>query len=192
MTARHYLGFLALHAGACLMACGGGGSSPTTPSTPSPTPTPTPVATTPSPTPSPSPTPCTTGLCEDPTTNTAPPERVILRFYQLFNEKGEWVLPTPDPYKQKVREPIPLGFTIRLDVTGKDADGQPTNGKEDIAWLYSDDGMIEEASQGPFQRKVKVLKPGKWELYVVFDGTPSNSLGFTFCDPAADPACKYP
>ncbi len=52
--------------------------------------------------------------------------------------------------------------------------------------------MIEEAIQSPFQRKIKVLKPGKWELYVVFDGTPSNSLGFTFCDPAADPTCKYP
>jgi hypothetical protein len=148
-----------------------------------------PTATSPSPTLDPT---CTVGLCEPPTTNTAQPERVLLKLYQLFDEKGQWALPTPDPFKQRVKEPIPVGFTIRFDVTGKDADGNPTNGKEQLDWIYSDATMIADSIQSSFQRKVKVLKPGKWELYVLFDGTPSNSLGFTFCDPAADPSCKYP
>jgi hypothetical protein len=117
---------------------------------------------------------------------------VILRLYQLFDADGSWVLPTPDPFKQRVKQPIPLGFTMRFDVTGKDANGNPTNGKRQIDWIYSDPSMIEDSIQSDFQRKVKILKPGPWELYVVFDGAPSNSLGFTFCDPAADPTCKYP
>ena len=177
----------------CAIVVSCGGSSPSTTPNPvlSPTATPAPPTAT-SPSPSPTPDPCTVGLCEPPTTNTAPPDRVLLKLYQLFDEKGQWALPTPDPFKQKVKEPIPVGFTIRFDVTGKDADGNPTNGKEQVDWIYSDATMIADSIQSSFQRKVKVLKPGKWELYVVFDGTPSNSLGFTFCDPAADPSCKYP
>jgi hypothetical protein len=176
----------------CAVVVGCGGSSASTIPNPVSTPTATPAPPTPT---SPSPTPdpaCNVGLCESPTINTAPPERVVLRLYQLFDEKGQWALPTPDPFKQKVREPIPVGFIIRFDVTGKDADGNPTNGKEDVNWIYSDPSMIEDSIQSNFQRKVRILKPGKWELYVLFDGTPSNSLGFTFCDPATDPSCKYP
>src|SRR4249920_1795142 len=81
-------------------ACGGGNSSPSTPSTPVPTPKPTPTPDpNPTPTPDPSATPCTVGLCEAPTTNTEPVVRVILKFFQLFDRNGDWVLPTPDPVK---------------------------------------------------------------------------------------------
>ena len=84
-------------------ACGGGSSTPSTPSTPAPTPkaTPTPDPN-PTPTPDPNATPCTVGLCEPETTNTSQPARVILRLYQLFDKEGTWVLPTPDPVKQVV------------------------------------------------------------------------------------------
>jgi len=173
-----------------LAACGGGSSGPTTPATPVATPTPTPA---PTPTPSPTPDPaCEAGLCEDPTTNTAPPVRVILRFYQLFDQNGVWVLPTPDPIKQIVKEPIPLGYSIRLDLTAKDADDKPTNGKSDVQFDISDPTMVDITISGDFQRKIKVLKPGKWEIFGKLDGVASNSLGFTFCDPKADPLCKYP
>jgi hypothetical protein len=151
------------------------------------------VAVAPTPTPTPTPDPaCDQGLCETPTTNTAPPVRVILRFYQLFDANGTWVLPTPDPVKQVVKEPIPLGFTIRLDMTAKDVNDQPTNGSSNVDFVISDPSMVDIANSGQFQRKIKVLKPGHWELYGTLDGVASNSLGFTFCDPAADPACKYP
>jgi hypothetical protein len=52
--------------------------------------------------------------------------------------------------------------------------------------------MVDIAISGDFQRKVKILKPGKWEIFGLLDGVASNSLGFTFCDPKADPLCKYP
>jgi hypothetical protein len=175
-----------------LASCGGSSAVPTAP----PTPTPTPVAVaTPTPTPTPSATPdpnCTLGLCEDPVTNTAPPVRVILRFYQLFDENGLWVLPTPDPVKQVVKEPMPLGYTIRIDLTGKDIDDKPTNGKGNVDFDISDPTMVDIAISGDFQRKIKILKPGKWEIFGTLDGVASNSLGFTFCDPKADPLCKYP
>jgi hypothetical protein len=52
--------------------------------------------------------------------------------------------------------------------------------------------MVDVLISGDFQRKIKVLKVGKWEGYGVLDGVASNSLGFTFCDPKTDPACRYP
>ena len=175
-----------------LAACGGGSSGPTTPPTPVATPTP-PVAASPTPTPVPTVDPaCAIGLCEAPTTNTAPPARVILRFYQLFDAGGAWVQPTPVPFKQVVKEPMPLGYTIRLDMTAKDENDQATNGKMDIDFVVSDETMVEISLSSDFQRKIKVLKPGKWEIYGVLDGVASNSLGFTFCDPKADATCKYP
>jgi hypothetical protein len=174
-----------------LSACGGGGATPTAPATP----TPTPIAVTPTPTPTPSATPdpaCNVGLCEAPTTNTSPPVRVILRLYQLFDANGTWVLPTPDPVKQVVKEPIPVGYTIRLDLTAKDKDDQPTNGMMGVDFLLSDPSMVDISISSDFQRKVKVLKAGQWEIYGTLDGVASNSLGFTFCDPKLDVACKYP
>jgi hypothetical protein len=102
------------------------------------------------------------------------------------------VLPTPDPVKQVVKEPIPVGFTLRIDLTAKDADDKATNGKGDVSFDISDPTMVDIALSGDFQRKIKVLKPGKWEIFGILDGVASNSLGFTFCDPKADPACKYP
>ena len=161
-------------------ACGGGGSSPTAAPTPAPTPTPNPQPT-PTPTPSPTPDPsCATGLCEQPTTNTAPVVRVTLKLFQLFDKEGNWVLPTPDPVKQVVKEPIPVGYTIRLDVTGKDKDEKDTLGNKDIRFIYSDESMVEISIQSDFQRKLKVLKPGPFNVYALFDGVGSNDLNFTF------------
>jgi hypothetical protein len=178
---------LAIALGLVIMAaaCGGGSSSSptavlTTPvPTPKPTPTPDPN---PTPTPDPSATPCTVGLCEPETTNTAPPVRVILRLYQLFDKDGQWVLPTPDPVKQVVKQPIPVGYTIRLDVTGKDADGKDTLGQKNIQFIYSDPTMVQEAIQSDWQRKLLVLKPGAFKVYASFDGRGSNDLNFTFVE----------
>jgi hypothetical protein len=161
-----------------LPACGGGGS-PTAAPTPVPTPTPQPQ---PTPTPEPTPTPCPVGLCEAPTTNTAPVVRSILRLFQLFDQNGIWVLPTPDPVKQVVLQPIPVGYTIRLDVTGRDADDKETLGKAKIEFFYSDETMVAPSIQSDFQRKLKVLKPGKFTVYAMFDGVGTNDLHFTFVE----------
>ena len=162
-------------------ACGGGSSAPSTPSTPAPTPKPTPTPDpNPTPAPDPSATPCTVGLCEPSTTNTAQPVRVILRLYQLFDQNDNWVTPTPDPVQQVVKEPIPVGYTIRLDVTGKDGEGEDTVGKKDIQFVFSDPDMVQESIQNDFQRKLKVKKAGAFTVYATFDGVGSNDLRFTF------------
>ena len=163
------------------LSCGGGGSpvspGPSNPTpTPAPAPTPTPVASS-SPTPSP---PC--DGCEPPVTNRNPVARVILKLYQCFDRNNQ---PTfcPDPVKQVVNEPIPVGYRIRLDVTGRDADQHDTNGVsngEGIVFIYSDPTFVEENIMSNWQRKLLILKPGKWEVYAVFDGVASNSLAFTF------------
>lgn len=167
------------------LSCGGGGS-PASPGPSNPTPTPAPAPTpTPTPAPAPSPTasPCTQGLCEDPTTNRNPVARVILKLYQCFDRNNQPAF-CPDPVKQVVNEPIPVGYRIRLDVTGRDADNKDTNGPtgdgEGIYFVYSDPTFVEEHVMTNWQRKLTILKPGKWEVYAVFDGVASNSLAFTF------------
>lgn len=179
MIRRRALPGLALAVILPLAACGGGGgSSPTAPPTPAPTPTPAPQ---PTPTPTPTPDPnCTQGLCEEPTTNTNPVVRAQLKLYQLFDEDGNWVLPTPDPVQQVVREPIPVGYTIRLDVTGRDVDGKDTLGQKQIEFFYSDENMVQISVQSDFQRKLKVLKEGSFTVHAVFDGVGTNDLRFTF------------
>ncbi len=170
---KHRYAVGALAATILLGACGG--SSPTN-STPMPTPAPTP---TPTPTPAPTPTPCTQGLCEDPVTNTNPVARAQLRLYVMWDKDGKPV-PAPDPVHQVVVEPIPVGYEFRLDVTGRDADGKETNGKGNIEWFISDANMVDVDARTPWQHDFKVVKPGKWTVYVMFDGKGSNDLSFTF------------
>ena len=173
--------------GVVAVSCGGG-ANPARPvaTSPSPAPAPTPAATpTPSPVPTPSPSgsPCTVGLCEPPVENKNPVVRVILKLYQCLdqNKQPEFC---PDPIKQVVIEPRQVGHYIRLDVTGKDKDNAETNGPtgngESIYFVYSDPTFVEERIQNNWQRWLRILKPGKWEVYAVFDEVASNSLGFTF------------
>lgn len=162
-----------------LAACGGGSGAPSPLPTPVPTPSPTPQ---PTPSATPTPTTCTQGLCEEPTSNTAPVVRAVLRLYQLFDDQGTWVLPTPDPQQQVVKEPIPVGYTIRLDLVGKDANNQDTHGQKQIEFLYSDPSLVEVAIQNEWQRKVKVLKPGSFTVFATYDGVGSNDLRFTFVE----------
>lgn len=155
--------------GLVLAGCGGGATGPS--GAPTPAPTPTPVL---QPSPSPSSTPCPDGSCG----NTKPVVRAQLRLYMLFDE-NRLPLTAPDPVKQVVEEPIPVGYTIRLDVTGKDANGDETDGRGQIEWFY-DENMVDTDIRSPWQRDVKVVKPGPWTVWVRFDGVGSNDLSFTF------------
>jgi hypothetical protein len=160
-------------------ACGGGGGGVTNPP-PVTQPTPTPA---PQPTPTPTPTTdpdCTQGLCEPATTNTNPVVLAQLRLYQLFDDEGIWVQPTPDPVQQVVREPIPVGYTIRLDLVGRDSANKDTLGKKQIEFYYRPEDMVQVSIQSDFQRKLKVLKEGSFTVHAVFDGVGSNDLRFTF------------
>jgi hypothetical protein len=161
-------------------ACGGS-TSPATPAIPSPTPTPAamptpaPVAT---PTPTPTPTPCTYGLCEAPTTNTGPVVQVILRLYTVQDPFGGWIPGWPDS------RPIPVDYTVKLDVTGKDGYNRDTLGDKgvNIEFRYSDPSMVEEGGSHPWQRKLLVKKAGFFQARAVFDGVESNALDLYFTD----------
>jgi hypothetical protein len=157
--------------GVVLAGCGGGATTPNV--IPTPAPSPTPVA---QPSPTPTPDPCPHGACGN--TNTV--VRAQLRLYLLMDEQGRLVEPTPDPVRQVLEEPIPVGYTLRLDVTGRDAGGDETNGRGQIEWFYSGQDLIDTNIRSPWMRDITVAKPGQWSVYVVFDGVSSNSIAFTF------------
>jgi len=174
-----------------MTACGGG-SSPATPTrTPTPVPTPTPVAVTPSPTPTPTLNCRPGGDCQGLTT---PVVRVKLRIYWAWDNKDVFFGPVPDPFKEEVREPIPVGYSFLFDVTGRDKDNYETNGPggdgHGIVWLPSDQQtMVLKASFGPWQQKYTATKPGKFVLCARWDDVYSNCVGFTVvaCSAAVPP-----
>lgn len=164
---------LAVHPG-----CGGGG----TPVSPGPTPTPVAVTPDPTPTPVPSPTPCPDG--EECSTHN-PVVRVSLRIYRAWDNTGAVINPTPNPYKQVLRDSVPVGYQFLFDVVGRDADGHDTQGDDagaGIEFHPSDPVTCELEYYGNWQRKCFVNKPGHWEVYVSWAGVDSNSIGFTFVD----------
>ncbi len=166
---------LAMGAAFLLAACGGGGAAgPTVVQPPVTT-----LAPQPSPTPTPSPSSCEHGSCGNNTAVT----RAQLRLYLLMDEKGRLIEPTPDPVKQVLEQPIPVGYVMRLDVTGRDANGDETDGRGNIEWFYSGDDLIHTNQRSAWQRDITVAKTGTWSVYVVFDGVSSNSITFTFSPP---------
>jgi hypothetical protein len=162
--------------GALAFAAACGGSVPTAPivppPTPAPTPTPAPVAT---PTPVPTPTPCTEGLCEPKIVNDSPAARLTLRLYTVEDGLGHFISnPNPD-------DVIPVGAVARLDATAKDEDGKETNGLGSVQFYFNDESLIKiGGGNGPQQRKLKVLKPGRLVCWTELDGVQSNQLTLNF------------
>jgi hypothetical protein len=126
-----------------------------------------------------------------------PVVKVKLRLYKLFDNTQGWVLPVPDPTRGRFTEKFPVGFTLVLDVTGRDAEDKetmgPTGDGRGIEWFFSDESLVEFAGDpaGPFQHKYVLKKPGSFEVYVGFDGVGSGSLFFDVvpCTPP-DWGCK--
>lgn len=163
---------LVMAAAVALPACGGGSAGPT-PITPTPTPTPIVQAT-----PTPTPTPCVEGACG----NTNEVVRVRFRIYLVFDQDGDLIEPTPDPVRGVLREPLPVGYRVRFDVIGEDSRGKETNGKKDITWVVSEgESSIELAGirEENFQRDYRLVSPGRFSVYVVFDGVASNAIVVT-------------
>jgi len=167
---------LAVAATLVAVACGGG--TPTSTVVPSPlpvvtaTPTPAPVAT---PTPDPTPTPCTQGLCEPKIVNDSPAARLTLRLYTVEDGQGNFIS-NPDP-----NDGIRVGSVARLDATAKDEDGKETNGLGSIQFFFNDPGLIKiSGGNGPQQRRIKALKPGRLVCWTELDGVQSNMLTLFF------------
>jgi hypothetical protein len=159
-------------AGLAVPACGGGSAGPTTPT---PTPTPVVVAT---PTPTPTATPCVEGACG----NTNEVVRVRFRLYLVLDRNGNAVSPTPDPVRGVLGEPLPVGYRVRFDVVGEDSRGRETNGQKNISWVVSEgQGLVEDlgSREENFQRDYRLVSPGRFSVYVVFDGVASNAIVIT-------------
>jgi hypothetical protein len=161
-----------------LSGCGGGSSGPTNPPV---TTLPAPAAT-PTPTPPPGSNDCVPG--GDCSTNHAAVVRAQLRIYRLFNNRGQ-LIETPDPVKQNLETPIPVGFTIFFDVTGRDAENKETLGPsgdgEGIVWHLSDESKVLAAgTPSNWQRKYQVKEPGRFTIFVTFDDVGSNDLRMSF------------
>ena len=163
-----------------LAGCGGGSGGPTIPPvTTLPAPAPTPTAT---PTPNPGSADCLPGA--DCSTNRAAVARAQLRLYRLFNNRNQIIEP-PDPVRQVVLTPIPVGFYLFFDLTGRDAENKetmgPTGDGEGIAWYPSDETLVQLAgTPSNWQRKYLVLKPGQFTIFATFDDVGSNDLAITF------------
>ena len=162
-----------------LVSCGASSPADPVPSpvaAASPTPAPTPIPT-PTPTPVPTPTPCSAGLCEDPITNDSPVVRVKLNLYTVEPPTGGFV-PDPDPSK-----PIPVGYSVRIDVTGRDENNSPTVGRDDPEFFFSDEGLVRVGGQGSHQRRLRIQAAGTLECWAIQDGVRSNTLTLKFVNP---------
>lgn len=160
--------FVLVGALSVLPACGQ--STPAAP-TPSPvpvaTPTPAPVAT---PTPAPTPTP----EGEPPVTNSNPAVRVTMRIYVIEDPSGGYT-GNVDP-----KQPIPVGYTARLDVTAKDVDNRETTGQSPVEFFFSDTELVKVTGNHTNQRRVQGLAAGTVDCWAVQDGVASNTITLNF------------
>jgi hypothetical protein len=118
-----------------LLSCGGGGGS-TNPVAPPTTGSQPPAASTATPVPTPTPPPCTQGLCEAPTTNTAPPTRIFVKVFQVLKPNGDPAPCSgedpsapggPAPFTIYGFAPIPVGYRVVIDATAFDSNNKATN-----------------------------------------------------------------
>jgi hypothetical protein len=152
-----------------LPACGASTpAAPTPPPVAIATPTPAPVAT---PTPAPTPTP---EEGEPPVTNTNPAVRLTMRIFVIENPDGSYT-GNVDP-----KQPIPVGYTARLDVTAKDVDNRETVGQSDVEFFFSDTGLARITGNHTNQRRVQGLAVGSLDCWAVQDGVRSNTITLTF------------
>jgi hypothetical protein len=174
MKMRSLMLIVALPCGLVGIGCGSSTSpAEPTPSAPvaTPAPTPTPVAEQPQHNPTPAP-PCSG--CEAPVTNTNPPVRLTIRVYKVQDLNGTLIAGIPDS--------IPLGYTVTIDATPKDAGNRDTLGSGTVDFSFSDMSLIDVGSNHGFQKKLTVLGAGLLEVKASLDGIDSNTLVITLGD----------
>jgi hypothetical protein len=175
MKIRNLVVMAAIGGAMASVSCGGSTSAPTsTPTdpvaaTPPPTPAPPPVT---QPSHDPTPPPCSG--CEAPVTNTNPPVRLTIRVYKVQDLNGTLVAGIPPS--------VPLGYTVTVDATPKDAGNRDTLGSGTVDFTYSDPELVEVRSNHGFQKKLTVLGAGLLEVRASLDGIDSNTLVITLGD----------
>jgi hypothetical protein len=117
----------------------------------------------------PAPPPC--DGCEPPVTNTNPPVRLTIRIYKVQDADGAIVPGIPSS--------IPIGYTVTIDATPKDANNKDTLGSGTVEFILSQDDLVETSGNHGFQEKMKVLREGQIEVKAFLDGIESNTLVIT-------------
>jgi hypothetical protein len=125
--------------------------------------------------------------------------RVILRIFHAWDNKYQIVAPTPDPYHEVLRDPVPVGYCFLFDITGRDEHNYETQGPggdgHGIVWVPSDGHTLEYAGErSRWQRKYCAANPGKMSMCAEWDGVYSNCIAIKVvpCNAAAPPpyTCK--
>jgi len=115
------------------------------------------------------------GECEPPVVNTSPVTSVELRLYFIQSPAGDIVGWSPGPW--------PVGYSLRFDMVGRDKFNRETMGNKgsNPIFYYNDATLIEITDANhDFQRKLKILKPGNFQTWTIFDGVQSNTVSVTF------------
>lgn len=170
MKMRALMLIAALSGGLAGIGCGSSTSpAEPTPSAPAATPAPTPTPVANPPQHDPTPPPC--NGCEPPVTNTNPPVRLTIRIYKIQDLNGTVIAGIPPS--------IPLGYTVTIDATPKDANNKDTLGSGTVDFSFSDMSLIDVGSNHGFQKKLKILGEGLLEVKASLDGIDSNTLVIT-------------
>jgi hypothetical protein len=107
-------------------------------------------------------------------TNTNPPVRLTIRVYKVQDVNGSLVAGIPPS--------IPLGYTVTIDATPKDAGNKDTLGSGTVDFTYSEPTLVDVGGNHGFQKKLKVLGAGLLEVKASLDGIDSNTLAITLGD----------
>ena len=75
---------------------------------------------------------------------------------------------------------MPVGCSVHLDATAKDADGVPTNPRYPVQWWYSDYDAIEERGSNPMGPIITARRPHEQQIYVRVDGVDSSKFRIRF------------
>ena len=121
----------------------------------------------------PAPPPCQN--CEAPVTNTNPPVRLTIRIYKIQDLNGSIVQGVIPPS-------IPVGYTITIDATPKDANNRDTLGSGTVDFTVSEPALVDIKSNHGFQKKLTVLGAGLIEVKASLDEIDSNTLVITLGD----------
>jgi hypothetical protein len=97
-----------------------------------------------------------------------------MRIFVIENPDGTYT-GNVDP-----KQPIPVGYTARLDVTAKDVDNRETVGQSEVQFFFSDPGLARISGNHTNQRRVQGLAIGSLDCWAVQDGVTSNTITLNF------------
>jgi hypothetical protein len=147
--------------------------TPSAPAPTSPTPSPTPGNNSPAPTPTPTPGGDEDDRDEDIPDNRSPVAKVVAKVF--FVECGG------DMSGGSLQgATAQVGCRVHLDVTAKDAGGNPTRARGGPNWHYSDSSAFTVTEHNPYTPVLEVKRRGSTRAWCTIDGVRSQDLSLRF------------